>query len=210
MANMGIDERITWDEMNAPQDDGIRRAVLGFFDGFCRADQTTIAAMLPFSDEIELDRMVESGQWEEATDSIDAVEITAGRDPNGEPVVLALYTTGFDYQAQLWYYRDAGSGEYQFESEACAPNMIDRLQGLGEDRIASWFEVLEAEAELAIAPEEDIDIDKRKMYDDEEGDDSGAGSDPMPDGGPMGGNRRQPKKGPKRPAPRGPGFGGLN
>jgi hypothetical protein len=208
MNTMGIDERIAWDEANAPQDDGVRRAVLSFFDGFARADRTTVASMLPSSDGVELDRMVDTGQWQEATASIDAVEITAGRNPDGEPCVLALYTTGFDFQPQLWYYRDAGAGDFQFESVACPPNMMQRLQGIGQDRIASWFDILDKEAELAIAPEEDIELDKRKMYDDqEEGEaESDSGSDPAP-GGPIGGNRRKPPTGPKRPAPSGPGFG---
>ena len=144
MSQMQIDPAVRMAEENAPATTDERRGVLTFFDAWVRGDHQTVANMLGAADRMEIQTMVQDGQWAEATSDIDAVDIRVGRSNRGENCVLAIYEVGFGFQPQLW--RFSGSGDMMvFEAVATPPNMVDRLTG---DHIVSWWEILNEEEAL--------------------------------------------------------------
>jgi len=198
-----FDSRLVWDEENAPKDDDVRIAILSFFDAQARGDETTFGDMLPLTDARELEKLVDSGRWEVTTGQIDRIEIEAGEDPTGSPVVMAIIETFNErdelvFQPQMWHYTVTPS-ESLFEAEASPPNIIEKLYGA--DRIARWFEILAEEWELANKPDEELEAFQRDLTGDEDDEASAPAAQPT---GPMAPNRRRPPSGPTRPAPRGP------
>ena len=67
MSELRIDERVDLPEEWAPDNDEGRRAVLSFFDAFARGDNDVVASMLSTADRMELDALVESGDWNSTT-----------------------------------------------------------------------------------------------------------------------------------------------
>ena len=176
ISQMGIDHRISLPESKAPGTDAERRAVLAFFNAFTRGDDAKLSTMMPGADAAELQALVDSGVWEEATNDIVAVELQTAMSPVGRPCALAVYDSGDSYQLQGWYFEQIGDG-YIFEAVSMPPRMIDRLYG---DWIQTWHQILEEEVRRSQVP----DIDLESLEDDgEEEDDSGFDSSPASNSG---------------------------
>ena len=121
MDEMEIDDRLFVPEEEAPVTNQARRGVLTFFDSWVNGDHETVLSMLGSADALELQAMVDDGQWASATgDRIDAVYITTGSSAEGGRCVLAIYEIGQVSQPQLWNYREQGQGML-FESVATLP-----------------------------------------------------------------------------------------
>jgi hypothetical protein len=208
MLDLGIDDRVSLPEDMAPMTTPERKAVLEFFDSFARGDQTALGSMLTKVDHDELDELVKSGAWADATNKISGIDVQTGTSPiNGEPCALAVFYVDGGFQPQLWYYTvDRGGAE--FDAVAAPPNLMDRLYG--DDWIAAWFDILDEEMALADKPDEEFVVPQREVGDDTpRARSSGGGpaanptrpSTPSAPGRPApGGPGRRPKKG-KRPAP---------
>jgi hypothetical protein len=200
MAQLGIDERVVLPESKAPPTDEERIAVLEFFDAFARGDAQSLQPMLQFLDSLQLEQMVESGEWDEATDGIEMIEIQTGRSPDGQNCALAVFTVGLEFEPQLWYYR-VGDDDPEFEAAPTPPGILDQLSG---DWIAAWHRVIAQE--LALADEMDEELTRINQNLDEEQEESGGssasgggggrGSRPAP---PPGRGRRKPPGTPRRP-----------
>jgi hypothetical protein len=150
-AELRIDNRVIMTEDIAPGTTEERKAILTFFDAFARGDNGALARQLSDLDQRELDRMVESGQWDKATRGIEEVMIfQTGDSPNGKAVV-ALYLVDGSDQVQMWYYTGRGD-EFTFEAAPTPPNMANRLSGT--DWISAWHAILQEEMELALRPDE--------------------------------------------------------
>ncbi len=219
MSEMGIDERIELEEEWAPDNDEGRRAVLSFFDAFARGDKQVVASMLSTADRLELDALVESGDWASTTSEITRIQIQAGYNPNdpktanyaGDACTVAMIFVGTAYQPQLWHFSNDYDEEMVFNAGATPPGIMDRLTGT--DWIAAWFAILADELALADVPDIELVI-AQKVYDaggDGGRSSSGGGSGAQPGGPPLGPSapgggtpHRRPKKPSKRPPP-GPG-----
>lgn len=153
MDQLGIDDRIVWDEEKATSSTPARKAILGFFDAFSRGDYQSVSDMLPQTDRYELDRLVESGAWSKSTDQITEVLIETGDSPEGIECVLAIFEVGDTYQPQLWYFSEEGD-HYVFDAVSTPPDIMNRLYGL--DPIDVWHQILQEETDLASLLDEDV------------------------------------------------------
>ena len=211
MTELGIDERVSMAEADAPGTDVERRAVLEFFDSFARGDSTALGSMLSRLDADELDALVETGAWEATTKYVSNIKVQCGISPQGEACTLAVFYfdheyQGDDFQPQLWYYTtDDDDMDRRFDAVEAPPNLMDRLYG--DDWIARWFNILEEELALADEPDEEIVIPQRDMSDTTRSSGSSPSAIPTSPNSPAPGNKpgpggpgRRPKKG-KRPAP---------
>ncbi len=209
MLDLGIDARVSLPEAMAPMTNPERKAVLEFFDSFARGDQTALGSMLTKVDHDELDELVKSGAWTDATSKISGIDVQTGTSPaNGEPCALAVFYVDGGFQPQLWYYTVDRDGA-EFDAVAAPPNLMDRLYG--EDWIAAWYEILDEEMALADKPDEEFVVPQREVGDNTPRASGGGGrpavnptrpntpSDPRKPSAPDSPGRR-PKKG-KRPAP---------
>lgn len=208
MQLLGIDERVRLAEADAPATDIERKAVLEFFDAFARQDAKVLETRLALAEQYEIRNLVASGAWEEVTANIDRIVIETGHDPSGQPVSLAVFWVGDEFQPQMWFYRTDGLDPI-FNAAATPPDVMNRLHG--SDLIAEWFRILEEEWALADAPDEEFRVDQVVLVDDSADRSSGAGPggvgpNPMSPGGggPNMPGRREKPKGPPR-APPGPG-----
>ncbi|MDY7108888.1 MAG: hypothetical protein SYC29_09655 [Planctomycetota bacterium] len=202
MARLSIDERVNLPEGKAPPTTEDRVAVLEFFDAFARGDADALRTMLPLTDELELDALIESGAWEKTIDGIDGIAIETGPGPYDEKCALAIFEVDGDFQPQLWYYHAEGEA-YQFDAAPTPPDMINKLYG--DDWIALWHEILEEEMALADKPDEEFDVPTVDLDSSEDrggtfGSGTSPGTTPNSPGGPPG--RRPP---PPRRRPPGPG-----
>lgn len=201
MDQLGIDDRIVWDEEKATSSTPARKAILGFFDAFSRGDHQSVADMLPQTDRYELDRLVESGAWAQSTDQITEVLIETGESPEGFECVMAIFEVGDTYQPQLWYFSAEGDG-YIFEAGQSPPNIMNRLYGL--DPIAVWHQIIQEEQELASLLDEDVSplqivLDDRPSRDSTSGIGSGNGPSARPDRAPPAAPVRAPGRNVPRP-----------
>lgn len=158
MASLNIDPRVRLPEELAPDNDAARIAVLQFFDAFVRGDAASLADMLSDPDRNELEILQRDGTWERATAKVSRVDVRAGQADDGmgrsQPVVLALFYTGAEFQPQLWAYQTTPAAS--FSAEPTPPNVENQLSG--EDWIAAWYEILAAERLKADEPDEKIVI----------------------------------------------------
>lgn len=205
-AEMRIDDRVLMTEDAAPATTDERRAILSFFDAFVRGDHRAVGRMMTDLDRRELDRMVESGQWDEATGGINEVLIyQTGESPENGPAVVALFATRDGDQAQLWYYTGSGDS-FMFEAAPTPPNMASNLSGT--DWITAWHEVLKEEMELAMQTDDQFSAPESEPDEPRGGGRSGGGSSPgggpglVPPGGPSPPSGPRP---PRRAPPSGPG-----
>lgn len=196
MAQLGIDERVYLAEDVAPGTDVERKAVLEFFDTFARGDATALSSMLSKLDRYELDVLVDTGAWSEATSGIERIEVQTGVSPDGQACALAVFYVHDDFQPQLWYYKAEAMGA-TFDAVAGPPNLMDQLHGT--DWISAWFGILDDELALAEQPDEEIVIPQMDLSDTSRS--SGGGSGPGVNPGPS--NPSSPSPG--RPGPGGPG-----
>ena len=208
MVDLGIDERVSLPEDMAPMTNIERKAVLEFFDSFARGDETALGSMLMEVDRAELDDLVQSGAWADATSKISGIDVQTGTSPHdGEPCALAVFYVDGGFQPQLWVYNVKDGPE--FDAIAAPPNLMHRLYG--EDWIAASFEILDEELALADKPDDEFVVPQREVGDDTPRSRRGGGgpaanpsrpstpSDPSKPSAPEGPGRR-PKRG-KRPAP---------
>jgi len=204
MRELGIDERVMMAEDQAPKGTDARRAVLEFFDALARGDHEAYGGMMTTLDQMQLEDMVESGVWQEATAGITEIEIQTGKNDLDQECALAVITVDDDFQAQLWYYI-VNRDEREFEAAPTPPGIFDQLSG---DWIQAWHILLKKEIELANKGDEEFDpIDRDSDAPATQGG-SGSGSSgssaspggsrPGPGGSPGGTPR---KKRPKRRPP---------
>jgi hypothetical protein len=167
-------------EEQAPDNDPARVAVLQFFDSVVRGDASVVGGLLADPDRNELERMQKDGSWSRATEGISRVDLRTGQNPDGVPVVLALFHTTASFQPQLWTYVTTPTAE--FAAEPSPPNIVDQLSG--DDWIAGWYKILNDELVKAEEPDEKIVI--KSVNKDEQGDGStteGQGLPPRGKGG---------------------------
>ncbi len=206
MVQLGIDERVSISEDQAPDNTEDRIALLTFFDGMVRGEQKTVSDMLPMTDREQLEALVASGQWEKATNDIYSVELYTGKDPNfNEDVVLAIYTVGFDLQPQMWAFESDRDG-YVFEAVPGPSDILDKISGTGEQLIAAWFAYNDMEMnDIANRLDEKLEFEKQNIARGNDESKSSASKGPAnPGGGPMspggGGKKRRPiPKTPRKP-----------
>ncbi len=205
MLDLGIDTRVSLPEDMAPMTNPERKAVLEFFDSFARGDETALGSMLTSVDNDELDELVSSGAWTDATSKISGIDLQTGTSPvSGEPCALAVFYVDGGFQPQLWYYTLNSDGA-EFTAVPTPPNLMDRLYG--DDWIAAWFEILDEEMALADKPDEEFVVQQREVGDNTPRASRSSGASPGPMTTPSdpsrpvpGGPGRRPKR-PKRSAP---------
>lgn len=209
MNQMGIDERIEMQENQAPDTDEGRRAVLEFFDAFARGDNQVVASLLSAADRLELDALVESGDWDSTTAQITRIQIQAGYNPNesSDACTVAMIFVGDSFQPQLWHFSSDYDDSMIFNAGATPPGIMERLTGT--DWIAAWFAILDEELAIANMPDIDLVI-AQTVYDNSGGglpSSSGGGISPGGPGplGPSGPGPGRRKKPPGKRAPPGPG-----
>lgn len=162
MEQLGIDRRVAMAEDKAPQREQDRRAVLEFFDAFVRGNDSAVSRVISPLDRFELERLVDSGQWEDTVEDIGRVELQFGRGPEGADFVLAVFYVDMDFQPQLWRY-ERQQGEAMFTSVATPPGIMDELYG--DNWIVRWHEVLQEEMQLAMEPDEEVVIPQQDVGD---------------------------------------------
>lgn len=195
MAEMNIDSRVVLPEDKAPDNDTDRRAILSFFDGFARGNDSAVKTMLEPEDQPQLVAMVETGVWKDCTARIDKIEIQCGNSPDSDKCALAIIEVkgeGEAFQPQMWKY-DATEDGAVFSAQACPPGIMDRLSG---DWISRWFAILEEEMSLADKADEEYLIAQRDL--DNQADSASSGSPAGAPGVPPPGALRPPTGAPQQ------------
>jgi hypothetical protein len=137
--------------------------VLVFFDAIARGNADSLKGMLAMTDQVELDALVDSGSWKDATSRIRRIDVQTGRnDEDWCALAVIEVGSGFEinFQPQLWYYR-LEQETPTFEAAACPPGMMDRLSG--SDWIVAWHKILDDEAKLAAEPDAEMAIVQRDI-----------------------------------------------
>jgi len=206
MQQLAIDPRVNLTEDQAPETTDQRIAVLRFFDAFARGDADALAGMLSPTDALLLERMVDSGEWADATSGIGMINVQTGSDPTVGDCALALIMVGTSFEPQLWSYEIAGdpssSGGSTFDALPCPPDMVNRLSG--DDWIAAWMQILADELARASEPDEIIEITSTDLSDEEESSAYSGGAPGLGGGGGQPG-RKRPTGPIVDPNPQGPG-----
>ena len=203
MAEMNIDPRVSLPEDKAPDNDGDRRAILSFFDGFARGNDGAVRSMIETDDQPQLAAMVESGVWKDCTGRIEKIDIQCGNSPTSDKCTLAVFEvkgTGEAFQPQMWTYATADDAA-TFTAVPCPPGIMDRLSG---DWISRWFGIIEEEIALADKADDEYLIAQRDLDD---GKDSSTGGVPNPIGPGGGPGGLRPPTGAPQEAPGIPGGG---
>ena len=206
MTEFQIDPRISLPEDQAPDNDADRIAVLRFFDGFAKGDAGQLSGLLSGPDAALLQRMDESGSFQEATQGIMAINIQTGYSSLGS-CALALIMVDGEFEAQLWTYEvdgDPTADGARIDSVPASPDIVDYLSG--DDWIAAWIEVMEGEWARATEPDEVIEIASTDLSDEDDSAGS-SGNAPMGPGGGAPG-RKRPTGPIVDPNPSGPGGPG--
>ena len=149
-----IDDKIRLSQAEAPPNCDERRNVLIFFNAFVNADADTLRQMMSSEDSLQLEAMINAGQFESAIEQIRQVTLETGIGPEGQHCCLALYLVNGGYEAQLWYYAEE-NGVPSFSAAPQPPGIVDNLSGT--DLVASWFAVLEEEREIANELDDEVD-----------------------------------------------------
>lgn len=185
MEKYGIDPRVVLPEDLAPPADPERIAMLKFFDGVVRGDQTKVNPMLSDDDQAILAEMVSDGAWARATSGIAKADCRWGKSPDGAECALAIfsYPEGDD-QVGLWVFTASEDESGTFTAEPSLPGMIDRLSG--DDWIKAWFDVVAKYLARADDPDEVIAPPQKKTQEEESSPDApkmgngvGGGGAPM-------------------------------
>lgn len=186
MERFGFDSRLRMREEQAPGSDAARIAVLRFFDAFVRGQDAAVRPMLSLPDQLQLDDLVASGQWAASLEGVTRVDLRAGRSPQGDDAVLAIFHVGTEFQPQLWLMELRGE-EGTFDAVASPPDIMNRLSGT--DWIAAWFRVVAAELARAEQPDEVVTVPQRDLGDGDGGGGTPSGAFPAlsPGGGGGGG-----------------------
>ena len=147
-SSLSIDDRIYLDEEEAPRKEKQRIAILNFFNAMLLADEGTLKSMLSYGDQLELEAMIESG-LSTSMDAVSLIELKTGDSPEGRMCVMAIYEIGMQYQVQLWYLDESGSG-ITFSAVSTPPNLVNKLSG---NWIQNYFELKLKQAEIAQQPD---------------------------------------------------------
>lgn len=121
LQTMKADARVQFPDANAPTDEGLARAIIGFADAFAKGNADKLRPMLDPLGKQVLDQLTSSGQWDESTGkAIEAVRVSklSGSDPAS--LCLAIQEPGTAY-ALAWTVRSA-DGAYVFAG-APIPNI---------------------------------------------------------------------------------------
>ena len=145
---LSIDDRIYLDEEEAPRTEKQRIAILNFFNAMLHTDVGTMKSMLSYSDQLELEVMIDAG-LSTSMDTVSLVELKTGDSPEGRMCVMAIYEIDFDYQVQLWYLDESGAST-TFSAVDTPPNLVDKLSG---NWIQNYFELKLKQAEIAQQPD---------------------------------------------------------
>ncbi|MAI67242.1 MAG: hypothetical protein CMJ26_05140 [Phycisphaerae bacterium] len=143
-----IDDRIYFDELEAPRDEPSRVALLEFFNALLSVDEAALQNALSFSDKLELDAMVSAG-LAEYMDAVSRVDLKVGLDPAGGSCVMGIFEIGMEYQVQLWNFSGKGKN-ITFSSLSIPPNLVSTLSG---DWIENYFALQAKQAEIALQPD---------------------------------------------------------
>lgn len=205
-AEFNIDPRVNLTEERAPDTTEQRIAVLRFFDAFARGDSNTLASMLSPTDALLLERMVDSGEWAEATSGIGMIDVQTGSDSTVGDCALAVIMVGTRFEPQLWAYDVSGdpasAGGSSFDALPCPPDMVNKLSG--DNWIAAWMQILADELARAEEPDEIVEITSTDLSDEEESSGYSGGAPGL--GAPGGQPGRKRPTGPVvDPNPQGPG-----
>lgn len=71
------DARVQFPEAQAPTDEGLARSVIKFADALARGDSASLKTMLDAQGKMIVDQLVGSGDWYDATKSIEAVRVAS-------------------------------------------------------------------------------------------------------------------------------------
>ncbi len=150
VTTLAIDERIYLDEIEAPQSESHRKAILQFFNAMLHTDTGTIKSMISFNDQLELDAMINDG-LASSMDEVSLVVLKTGENQDGRSCVMAIYEIDLEYQVQLWYIDDEGNS-VTFTSVETPPNLVDKLSG---NWIENYFIMKNKQTEIAQMPDEE-------------------------------------------------------
>lgn len=161
MLTYNIDDRVKLMEADAPDTDEKRIAVLKFYDGFARGRNEAVKQMLSLPDQVQMDLIVDNGSWKNTTENISRIDVKTGQH-DGDEVTLAIFHVGMEFEPQLWtYYMEP----VEFSAEPTPLDVMNQLSG--DDWIQAWFDLLAREMEIAMAPDEEIEI-PQENFDEEE------------------------------------------
>lgn len=155
MAEMNIDPRVELPEERAPSTDSQRRAVLTFINQFVTGDSSGLSRSLTPMDREQLDILLASGDWQNAVQSVEKVQVrtASGAGPLGQVAVLALFWTKTGFEPTMWYMTES-AGQATFEAGPTPDNVLSKMSG--DDMIAEWHRIVLQEQELADAPDEEL------------------------------------------------------
>jgi hypothetical protein len=200
-----ISDKIRLSQAEAPPNCDERRNILIFFNAFVNGDADTLRQMMSSEDSLQLEAMINAGQFEPAIEEIRQVTLETGISPQAQHCCLAMYLIGDGYEAQLWYYAEV-SGVPTFSAAPQPPNIVGQLSGT--DLVESWFAVLEREREIASELDDEVDdLGGAASSGGSSSSNSGGGGFPggAPPTGPIGpGGRPGGPVGPGGPSPTGP------
>jgi hypothetical protein len=206
MQQLAIDPRVNLTEDQAPDTTDKRIAVLRFFDAFARGDANALADMLSPTDALLLKRMVDSGDWADATANIGMINVQTGSDPTVGDCALALIMVGTSFEPQLWSYEISGdpaaNGGSSFDALPCPPDMVNKLSG--DNWITAWMKILADELARSTEPDEIIEFSPTDLSEEEEGSGYTGGPPGLGGGGGQPG-RKRPSGPVVDPNPQGPG-----
>ncbi len=162
---LGTDERIVWQEDDAPFNTEERKAILLFVNAFAQGDVDALRSQLTLVDQLELDQLTKNDQWNGLGDELRMIELQSGISPtNGQKCLLVVYQVGYVFQPQMWYYDTSGEG-FVFESVWTPPDMMNKLSGGWGKWIESWHDIIQEELEISEEP--DVELVSLEEYLDE-------------------------------------------
>ena len=147
-SELGIDDRINIDELEAPRDERSRIALLEFFNALLSVDEATLKNSISFSDKLELEAMISAG-LADSMDSVSRLDLKVGLNPNGGSCAMGIFEIGIDYQVQIWNFSPSGE-TVTFSSLSIPPNLVGTLSG---NWIESYFAMVEEQEKIALQPD---------------------------------------------------------
>ena len=184
-SQMGTDDRIIWNENDAPFDTEERKAILSFVDGFANTDVDAIRPQLTLVDQLELDQLSKNPHWNGLGEDLRMIELQAGV-ANGQKCLLVIYQVGYVFQPQMWYYSQSGDS-FLFESVWTPPDMMNKLSGGWGNWIESWHDIIQEELEVSDEPDVELvsleDFLESSSTSDADGGGKGSGGNPGKGGG---------------------------
>ncbi|MCH2149080.1 MAG: hypothetical protein MK095_06555, partial [Phycisphaerales bacterium] len=113
-----IDDKIRLSQAEAPPNCEERRNVLLFFNAFVNADADALRQMMSSEDSLQLEAMINAGQFESAIDGIRQVTLETGIGPEGQHCCLALYLVDGGYEVEDFFPAFGQDGRWLFFTAA--------------------------------------------------------------------------------------------